>query len=813
MIRMVYYELYKAVRKKGFLIAASCLLLINAGLLFYSCFAGGSGGTAAAYKHLMKDIGGRPEQEKYDYVEGLYNTISGVELVEEIQTFEAAQSDAGRIMADNLRKENPGVFEEYYEAWRDGSYLRYTDSLKSEHNLIKEVYDEEQAAAGYKDYLKDISQTSSQLSGVSIFSSSENDGFSSRNIKKTAEDYSGMADVEVAFSPSRGFSGAASSKLTDVLVLLSILAFSSGLIFEEKEKGLYAITKATARGGCEHIAAKLAALFIYCAAATVLFYGCSLAFYGGVYGLGNVNAPLQSYAPFIGSALPLTGLQYLIISYGAKAVVSFFIGTIIVLLSILAKQSYLPAIVSTAFLGLCYGLTSMIPAVSGINWLKYLNPYGLLQTDKLYGGYINLNFFGRPISCHKAAEALLAAALVLLCFLCLASFKFTRNMGLKELHLTQWLKKLSIVNFHPHTSLLRYEGYKIFVTAGVLPILLVFGTFLVYNTGKASYYISSGERRYSSYMEYLAGPLNDEKASYLEDENAMYEDAMKQVQLINEMEESGEISSSAADSLRLPYQSTLSFYGAFQRAWEKYRYIQSHPKAEFVYETGYMLLLGLSSDNAVLRFLLLTVVITFCLGNVYAMEHKHDMYRMIASTSKGRRRVSLCKLIISLIITVHCFLAVEGAYLTGVARSYPLPEIASPVTSIMAYSYLPDSMPIWAFIGIIAIIRLAAVMTSALIILLISSKLHSSLQGIFLSVLALGLSPILYIMGMPAAKWIGFLPLYMSPMLLEDDRGLLVLCGYILCTVIICIGCVYSLRNAFSEAALIKKKIVKHGTI
>ena len=806
MIRMIYYELYKAVRKRSFLITAACLLLINLALLFYGCFAGTAGDRTLAYRQLMKDVECRNEQEKYEYVENLYDTISGVMLVEDIKTYEAVQSDMGSIMADNLKKENPGIYEKYYEVWKDGGGLRYTDNLKAEYSLIKEVYDEEQAVAGYKAYLDKIFQTSSQLSGVSIFSSSENHGFSSRNIKKTAQDYSRLCGISVVFTPSRGFSGAASPRLTDALVLLSILAFSSGLVLEEKEKGLYYITKATARGGQQHIAAKLSALLIYCSSATAIFYGCSLAFYGGVYGLGNVGAPLQSYAPFLGSALPITGIQYLLISYGVKAAVFFFIGMIIVLFSILSKQSYLPAIASILLIALCYGLTCIIPAVSSLNWLKYLNPYGLLQTSKLYGSYINLNFFGRPVNCHKAAEIWFTAASLVLCSCCIVSFKRCRRMELKELQLVQWFKKLSVKRFRPHTSLLRYEGYKIFIVSGVLPILLVFGAFLIYNTGKTSYYVSPVEKRYCSYMEYLAGPLTEEKTLYLQKEEAVYEEAQKQMQLIDEMEEKGEVSHSAADSLRMPYESRLSFYGSFQRVLEKYQYIQSHPKAEFVYETGYMTLLGFSSDNAVLRFLLLVVVMTLCLGNVYAMEHKHDMYRMLSSTPAGRGRVSSYKLLISLIVTVLCCISAEGAYVISVAKAYPLSGWMSPVPSIIAYSWLPDSMPIWAFVGIIAIIRLAASIAAALIILLISRMVRGSLQGIFLSLFVLGLSPMLYIIGLPVARWFGLLPLYMSPVLMKDVRGFLVLCGYILALSTICVGCGYSLRHAFSGTAFNKRK-------
>lgn len=40
----------------------------------------------------------------------------------------------------------------------------------------------------------------------------------------------------------------------------------------------------------------------------------------------------------------------------------------------------------------------LIPSYSSLSVFKYINPVGIMKTENLYGGYLNFNLFGYPVS-------------------------------------------------------------------------------------------------------------------------------------------------------------------------------------------------------------------------------------------------------------------------------------------------------------------------------------------------------------------------------------------------------------------------------
>ena len=75
---------------------------------------------------------------------------------------------------------------------------------------------------------------------------------------------------------SKALSVSMESIWTDLFLILSVFLFAGNLIFEEKEKKAFYITRSTKRGQFQSICAKLAALFVHCVAIAVLLYGCNL---------------------------------------------------------------------------------------------------------------------------------------------------------------------------------------------------------------------------------------------------------------------------------------------------------------------------------------------------------------------------------------------------------------------------------------------------------------------------------------------------------------------------------------------------------
>lgn len=143
---------------------------------------------------------------------------------------------------------NPGVFEKYYKTYQAGSYLHFTDSIWQEKNLIDELYNEQQKAAGYEEYLQSVQGNKASLSGISIFGNQDKNNFSTRNIEKSAEDYAALSDQNIRWMPSKALSVSMENIWTDLFLILSVFLFAGNLIFEEKEKSFFILHEVRKEG-------------------------------------------------------------------------------------------------------------------------------------------------------------------------------------------------------------------------------------------------------------------------------------------------------------------------------------------------------------------------------------------------------------------------------------------------------------------------------------------------------------------------------------------------------------------------------------
>ena len=143
-----------------------------------------------------------------------------------------------------------GIYEKYYEIYRTGNYLTYTHSLEEEQALADQLYEEISVVSRYDDYIRTVQENSSRLSGISIFQSGgSEESFTSRNIRKSAEDHSAMTGENIRWFPAKGITMALENPVSDLLLLLSVFLFMGQLIAEEKEKELFAVTKSF-QSGC-----------------------------------------------------------------------------------------------------------------------------------------------------------------------------------------------------------------------------------------------------------------------------------------------------------------------------------------------------------------------------------------------------------------------------------------------------------------------------------------------------------------------------------------------------------------------------------
>ena len=792
MYRLTCFELDKVWRKRSFLLSVAVLLAINIFLLWYTNLPNNETPPLSAYKAVEKDLQHLSEAEKKSFIEDLYEDSKGVMLVNDILNMQNSATDMGKELGKKTMAENPGVFEKYYKTFTSGKYLKYTDSLEQEMSLIKEIYEESEKVSSYGKFLKDIKDRKKTLESVSVFQAADQNSFSARNITKEAADYQDLSAIKTEFYPSKGLTSAVSAQATDLLLLLLLFLFAGTLIYEEKEKKLFLITRVTPAGREKSIIAKLTALLIQCFAMTFLFYGVNVIFFSASAGVGNLLRSLQSVAPYMGSDLQISLLAYLLLTVVTKAILLFSLGAFLVFIAIIGKQSFLPYLAGTGLLAISSLLYLFVPASSSVNWLKYLNPIGLLQTDTIYGGYLNFNLFGYPLSRLLTSWVILGLYAAYSCFLAVKAFLTSRSLEISKLRLP------TLRSFHPHVNLCRHEGYKIFIMNRALLILLTFAILFGYQHLSKTYTLTPAETYYQNIMTELSGDLTEEKTSLIEQERKRYEEAFAKIKSIDEMVAKGKISMEEGENIKSPYYSETAFYPSFQRVLQQYDYVVDSG-GKFVYDTGYLLIFGLSQSSRSPDLILFTVCIIFAFSALFSMEYRDKSWNLLAATRRGKRDIYKSKLLLAMAATTAVFASGWVCQIIQVARSCPLREITSSTMALAQLREMKLDMPLAVLLLLMALLQILSLFAVLMVTVCLSDRLKNHIQTLSVSVLLLIVPLILNEMGLTFGKWVSLLPLYDCVNSVLINHGLAINAGYLAAAAVLLAGGILTLRKSASK--------------
>ncbi len=772
MNRLVFFELAKVWQKRNFLFLMAVLVFSNLFLIWYASLSDGTEPGLSAYKALQRDMQDMTEGQKKQYIGKRYRDIEGIRVVQEIMQFQAMQSEMGRELARQEMEQHPGVWEQYREAYVNGSYLKYTESFEQEHSLIAEVYGEAEKVYSYPDYLAQIRENRDALQGISIFAGKAGrEDFASRNVEKSAEDYEGMDTVEICYVPSKGITSALESDVSDVLLLLSVLLFAGGAVHEERQKRLFLLTRATVSGRGRSIAARLGALGIHCMVATILIYVLNLVFFAGTAGIGSLFRSLQSVAPYRESSLSVNVLSFVWILLLTKAGVMYLVGVLVMLAAVLSRHPLIPYLAAAGYLALNLLLYFAVPAWSSYNWLKYLSLEGMLKTADLYGSYLNLNFSGYPLSRLVVIPVLLAMRILAGIFALTAVYL---RAGKWEMAKT---RHTFAVRFRPHGSLFCHEGYKILVMNRVFFVLLLFGVLIGYRCIRKQYSLPVTESYYQDLMLQLQGENTPEKETLVNNERARYDKLFAGLRNIDGMTDRGELTEEEAESMKAPLYSELAFYPSFQRVLQQYDRVKEG--GWYVYDTGYLYLFGIWGDeDARMDLLLLTLCVILAFHNVMAMEEEKKMWQMLSASESGRREVVKKKLQVSILCAGLTALIPVVCRCVRIHDRYPLCGWSAPVDVVPAYYGSGITIPLAIWAAAAWLLQISTVIALTLIVCFLSDRLKNHRQALFTAVLILLLPLILKQMGFPAARWVSLYPLYAMPETVLHDHGAAVFAGY-----------------------------------
>lgn len=757
MIRLIVFELEKIWRKRSFVLSVCALLTVNLFLLWYVNLPDDETPPLGAYKAFSANVRAMSEEEKGSYITQLKEKMDGIALVQSIQNLQANGSAMETELAQQKMNENRAQFEKYYELYQNGDYLIYTDSLLRETALVNELFDAYQKVADFPEYLDSVVTAKNTLSGISVFGDTEMDSFSSRNIAKSARDYAILNGSKTSWQVDKGIAAAIENRITDLLLFLAVFLFVGALIAEEKEKGLFYITRATKNGLGLSIGGKLCALLVHCTTIAGLMLGANLLFALVSTGVGNLSVSLQSLAPYVQSPLPLSVLEYLLLSAVTKVFLLFVFGTILTTVAVLSSRGFLSYMIGIGLLGISFIAYTLIPVYSAWVPLKYMNFWGIMRTEFIYGDYLNLNIAGRPVSVRILCGIVLGIGCVVAATMCIAAFLRSHKLATKK-------EAYSLpFRFRPHGSLLRHEAYKLLIANRGILVFLCFALLLAYQGITQEYHVSGQEQYYQRLMLQLEGELSEEKAELIQSEQVRFDQAAEQLTRIDALVDDGQLDSRSADLMKQEWEAVLSYYPAFERVLAQYENAQNG--GSFIYDTGYLYLLGKADNSFLICLLFLSLCMVIAFYSSISMEYSRKAWDLMGATRCGKKAIIRQKVVLVAICAAVMAVLPWIFRTIGISGVFPMSGLLTSVTNIPALADFPLHMPLICFLAGMIVVQQISVICVGLGVLGISAWRKNEMQALFFSLLLFVMPLVLTLMGFAFAGWFSTYPIYKGLML------------------------------------------------
>lgn len=580
----------------------------------------------------------------------------------------------------------------------------------------------------YDQFLDEVQANAENALSVSIFSQGLTE-FSQRNIEKTAADFETMRGIQISPDVDEGILLVLNSAVSDLCVLLLLIAVGLALIVDEKERKLFHLIRST-RGGTVHaIVAKLAALFVCCVVINTVITGSTALYAYFTYGFGDISRSIQSIPELIRCFLQLDVLGFSLVLFLVRTAGIFIVGALILLCCLLARRA-ITALLAVAVTGAGSVALTLIPETSAFHLFKYINLYSLLNPYPVLKSYVNLNLFGQPVNVIAvfAVFAVLSAALIVAAVICC-------YVKIRPLENSDKRARGLFASNRVRYTVRHFEWKKLFFLNKAVVILLLFAAFQVYAVYGQTNFQSSGDYYYQHYMQMLSGPLTEEKEQIILADQAEIAEAEEQLNLLNEQRWKGEITTQEFIQQQEQYAATAEKAGDFQRVYDRYLYVKNTPGAEFLCDSGYERLFGITAPGfSTGNTILLLCALSLSLCGIYSVDYKTGMYKVICATWYGMDRTRRAKASAAIFAATPTFLLAYVPELIYIGRFYGFAGLDCALVSIPALSWLGGA-PVWCGIGLLYLLRFAVMMLIIPIISAISLRSKNNIVTVVICLL------------------------------------------------------------------------------
>lgn len=736
-MKLIFYEIKKVLSKRVFLAALAFCVVINLTVFYF---------TNASDFNERRVTGSSKMVAMIDKYSAMPHQKAKAELTLNEEAFMIALDinnlsknsdpeffDDELSMLEYKKKENPKAYALAEKMLQKGE-LDENESFFGALLLAQLEYIE-----SYPSFIGEMKARADEQSSFSVFG--DKDGFSYKNIYKTAEDYKPLAGTELKIGNDYPLTSVFGYKAADWFLILLVFLLCFFMFREEREKGLYKLVRTSQFGKLKTVCAKLAAMLLLTAVLTAFMMFITFAMSTILFGRWELSRPIQSIAGMRNCIFSITCDEFCLLFILGKVLAMLFIAAVFAVVYIIVSNSGLIHIIAFGLLAGEFVLYSAIPQYSSFNTPKYINVFYFLSGE-FFGSYLNLNIFGAPL---RADIVLLFVFGVLFALgLAVACFVFTRKS--QEVRSSRLISRLSeIKQKHSRiagsTAVLYGEYYKFLISGKAALILLAVLIFGVSSSiGTVRYSVTEpADIAYRNYALTLQGKLTDETDRQIKEYRGYFKKLESKLEKISEDKKmSARTREFAAKSI----ENVLNTQGeGFNRLDEQYKRLKKLQKqgidVQLLDEIVYPEFVANPTrewNNLALNILFLLLTIPL----IFTFEYRRNMIDLLQATRNGRARLFRAKLTIGLLSAAITFAAAYLPYPIRFIGTFGGKYISAPIISLERFANSGTTMSLSTAFALETLCYFAITVAAVSVIVYISIRVKNYvLTTIFSAVIML----------------------------------------------------------------------------
>lgn len=340
------------------------------------------------------------------------------------------------------------------------------------------------------------------------------------------------------------------------------------------------------------------------------------------------------------------------------------------------------------------------------NPLQYLNLFAAADGDALFSYVHGMSLFGKYVHCWIVLIGLSLILCVIFTFIAVFGFD---KFGTKDLRIPIFrsIFKQSKTSYEKlvqratakrglrlrSTSILSIEHYKIYLSRGLIFILIALVALKVSNTQEHYNDIYSKDEIYYNFLSEVRGEWTEEKHEYIQTELSWAKETINKYDKMQSAYTKGEIKKNEFRAFLVDYAYAEQIEIPLEAIYTTSQHLQKLAKegiiGSFVYDTGWKQLNNREYD----MFLYLLVIIAGSL--CFSMEHSErqsggGFKQILRSTKRGRGETFKAKCAASCIAALLGSVLCIGFEVFTVIKLWELPDASVPLISLTQYADAPS---------------------------------------------------------------------------------------------------------------------------